>query len=77
LSYPLESLKVDSFLMQCEAPRCGFTEIPGTSFVFLEFIYGGLLAAETIGYRPRYADACIDFIQNCQTKSGGFPVHAQ
>jgi len=72
LSYPLENLKVDRFLMECEIPRYGFTEIPGTSLSFLEFIYGGLLAASILDYTLRYAGPCIDFIKDCQTRSGGF-----
>jgi hypothetical protein len=72
LSYPLENLEVDRFLRECEVPRYGFTEIPGTSLFFLEFIYGGLLAASAVGYQPRYIDSCIDFIKNCRTRRGGF-----
>lgn len=72
LSYPLENLKVDAFLEQCEIPNFGFTEIPGTFLSFLEFVYGGVLAASTSGYQLRYSNSCIDFIKNCQTKSGGF-----
>jgi len=72
LSHPLDDLRVDLFLRQCEIPQYGFTEIPGTSLSYLEFVYGGVLAASTVDYQLHYADSCIDFIKSCQTRSGGF-----
>lgn len=72
LAYPLEKLQADRFIAECEEPRCGFTEIPGTSLSYLEFIYGGVLAAATVDYKLHYPDSCIDFIESCQTNRGGF-----
>ena len=72
LTYPLEKLQTDSFIATCEDQRYGFTEIPGTSLSYLEFIYGGILAVATIDYQLCYPGSCVSFIKSCQTKTGGF-----
>lgn len=72
LNYPVQKLSVLDFIRKCETPSCGFTDIPGTSLSYLEYIHAGALAAFLTGYRIRYLDQCTDFIRSCQNRTGGF-----
>ncbi len=72
LQYPIRELHAIDFIRQCETPACGFTDIPGTSLSYIEYIHAGAVAADITGYRIRYFDQCVDFIRNCQNRTGGF-----
>lgn len=72
LNYPLKPLQAENFLRRCEIANYGFTNIPGASLSFLEFIHSGIIASAVLNYQPRYAKDCMVFIMNCQNKTGGF-----
>jgi len=72
LSYPPVDLQTSSFVRRCEIPNYGFTNMPGSSLSFMEYIHEGLLALRVLNYKPQYASHCIEFIKNCQNINGGF-----
>jgi hypothetical protein len=72
LNYPVEKLRLDDFIRACETPTCGFTDIPGTSMSFIEYMHAGLMASSLAGHQPAYPDQCLAFILNCRNKTGGF-----
>jgi len=72
LGCPVQTLQADRFISRCEHPVYGFTDIPGTSLSYLEYVYAGILASVMTGYRLWNHDQCIEFIKYCQTKNGGF-----
>ncbi len=72
LAYPVESLAAETFSRRCEDAAFGFTDIPGSSLSCLESLDAGLTASQIAGYRPRYLEACVDFIMACQNRNGGF-----
>ncbi len=72
LEYPVAQLNCTAFIRICETPLYGFTDIPGTSLSFIEHIHAGLLASSILNYKPLFTKQCIDFIINCQTRTGGF-----
>ncbi|MBN1829564.1 MAG: hypothetical protein JW884_10530 [Deltaproteobacteria bacterium] len=72
LDYPVKELETEQFIRRCEMPLFGFTDVPHSSLSYMEYIHAGVLASSIISYRPRYHDRCVDFILNCQNKSGGF-----
>lgn len=63
---------VERFIRSCEDPLFGFTEIPGSTLSFIEYIHAGLMAVEILKIKPRFAHACMDFIIHCHRKNGGF-----
>lgn len=60
------------FIMHCEMPDCGFTDVPGTSLSYIEYVYAGLKASQILSYKPKYLDACVSFISGCRRRNGGF-----
>jgi hypothetical protein len=72
LSYPMKKLCAEIFLKKCEIPGFGFTDIPGSSLSYIEYIYAGVAASRIAGYRPEHFKECNDFIVNCQNRNGGF-----
>lgn len=72
MNYPLEQLRADKFIRACETPIGGFTEIPGTSLSFIEYIHAGLVASSLTGHQLSYPEQCLDFILDCRNKTGGF-----
>jgi hypothetical protein len=72
IEYPVERLKTENFLRACETRICGFTDVPRTSLSFMEHIHAGLLASSIIGHKPTFTEQCMDFIINCQNRTGGF-----
>ena len=72
LHYPVQKLRTSDFIKLCETPACGFTDIPNTSLSCLEYVHAGVMAASVTDYRIRYFDHCVDFIRNCQNRTGGF-----
>ncbi|MGD0275174.1 MAG: prenyltransferase/squalene oxidase repeat-containing protein [Syntrophales bacterium] len=72
LSYSIETLKTNNFIRQCEMPLFGFTDIPGSSLSYIEYMDAGASASQLLSYRPRYLKECADFIINCQNRNGGF-----
>jgi hypothetical protein len=69
---PVPGLRAWEFIRQCETPDFGFTDIPGTSLSYLEYIHAGVLAASLTHYPIRHPSACMSFIEGCQSKTGGF-----
>ncbi|MCX7816117.1 MAG: hypothetical protein N2317_01220 [Syntrophales bacterium] len=63
---------VEHFIRTCEDPLFGFTEVPGSSLSFIEYIHAGLWAEQLLDIQPRFAYACMDFIIHCRRKNGGF-----
>jgi hypothetical protein len=72
LGYALDGLGAESFILRCETPVTGFTDIPRTSLGFLEHVHAGVLASHLLARRPRYAKQCTAFVLNCQNRNGGF-----
>jgi len=72
LSYSAAFLGVETFIGRCEVAPFGFTDIPGSSLSYLEYLDAGATASYILNYRPRYLEACIDFIVSCQNRNGGF-----
>ncbi len=60
------------FIFLCEQEEFGFTNVPMSTLAFLEDIYFGLLGSELAGYRPKYQEAILKFVLDCQTKGFGF-----
>ncbi len=72
LNYPIDILKTEHFIKKCENPIYGFVNVPDTSPSFIEHIYAGAIASNTIAYRPHYINQCIKLITKCQNNNGGF-----
>lgn len=72
IGYSPASEDVAPFLRSCEHPVFGFTGKPGTSLCFLEYVYAGLALCDEISLLPSYGEACVSFLERCQTNSGGF-----
>lgn len=72
LNYSVEQLRTHDFISTCETTTGGFTNIPGTSLSFIEYIHAGLTASALASYQPSYPDQCLTFILNCRNKTGGF-----
>jgi len=72
LNYPVGQLSTPDFIHACETLTGGFTNIPGTSLSFIEYIHAGLTASSLAYYHPLYPEQCLAFILNCQTRTGGF-----
>lgn len=68
----IKALRCESFIKRCETPIYGFTDIPNTSLSYIEYLNAGILACSLVGTEPSYLNSCVDFINNCQTKTGGF-----
>lgn len=67
-----DNSKTRKFIMHCEVPEHGFTDVPGTSLSYIEHINAGLKASHFISYKPRYLNDCGFFISGCQRRNGGF-----
>jgi hypothetical protein len=72
LNYPINTLKTEHFIKRCENPIYGFVNVPDTSPSFIEHIYAGAVASNTISYRPYYINQYIKLIKECQNNNGGF-----
>ena len=72
LSYPVASLRTEKFIRQCEVIPFGFTDMPGSSLSYLEYLDAGVSASQIGHFRPRYLEACVDFVAGCQNRNGGF-----
>lgn len=72
LSYPVEELGVEAFIRRCEIQQFGFTDVPGSTLSYMEYVSAGLRALHHLGLKPLYPAACIDFIMNCRNGNGGF-----
>ncbi len=72
LSYPIESLAAEMFIRKCEVARFGFTDIPGSSLSFIEYLSAGVTASQLTSYHPQNPEMLVDFIINCQNRNGGF-----
>lgn len=67
-----DNSKTRNFIMDCETPDFGFTDVPGTSLSYIEHICAGLNASHLASCRPRYLNACSLFISGCRRRNGGF-----
>ncbi len=72
LSCPIERPSVTDFIAKCEHPAYGFVNVPGMSPSFLEYIHAGVSVSSLLVYEPRYLEKCIEFIKDCQNRTGGF-----
>ncbi|MCX7634178.1 MAG: hypothetical protein N2Z74_00345 [Syntrophales bacterium] len=72
LAYPVEDLGAATFLRSCEIPRFGFTDIPGSTLSYLEYIYAGVKALACLGLKPLFPEACWEFIMGCRKRNDGF-----
>jgi hypothetical protein len=72
LSYPVQRLPVQRFLLELEHEDFGFCPVPGSTPAFLEDIYLGLSTFRALGLTSRYETAVLRFILECQTGSYGF-----
>ena len=72
LSYPIERLSSIDFLAKCEDPIYGFVDVSGMSPSFLEYVHAGISVCRLLVYEPRYRETCIEFIRDCQNRTGGF-----
>jgi len=72
LSYPVQKLPVQRFLLDLEHEDFGFCTVPGSTPAFLEDIYLGLTAFRALELTSRYETAVLRFMLECQTGSYGF-----
>jgi hypothetical protein len=77
LNCPIHELQAESFVKECEIPFCGFTNIPGTSLSFMEYVHAGIYISFLLSEKPRYLRQCEDFIRSCQKNNGGFSRSVQ
>ena len=72
LSYPVERLSITDFVKECEHPIYGFVNLPRMSPSFIEYIHAGISASRLLDYESRHFNKCIEFISDCQSRTGGF-----
>ncbi len=73
LDFPINEINnVTRFISSCNSPHQSFTNIPGTSLSFLEYIHAGFIVSRMLSYKPKYLDTTLKLVKGCQTTLGGF-----